>query len=219
MSEAKSQLEQKILQKAKAAAAEILKREQDQTKLSLDKVRAESEVVLAEAVEQAKNRADMIRKEYEASAHLEAKLLLLQKKDQIAGRVIEQAWEQLKVRLMREDYRDVVRTLIAEAVASLGLSEAVVTLGKNEKQVVGSGFAEIERVVGSKLGKTIKLKLASDTLNAMGGVRVADAEGHLLYDNAWDARLERMKTDLVLEISEILFSGHAATQRPVVAPK
>ncbi len=219
MSQAKSQLELKILQKAKATAAEILKKEQDQTKLALDKVRVESEAASAQAVEQAKNRADMIRKEFEASAQLEAKLLLLQKKDQIAGRVIEQAWEQLKVYLKRDDYRDVVRTLIAEAVASLGLSEAVVTLGHNEKQVVGEHLAEIERAVGSKLGKTVKLKLASDTLNSMGGVRVADAEGHLLYDNAWDARLERMKTDLVLEISEILFSGHAAAQRPVVAPK
>ena len=217
MSNQKSSLEQKILEKAKAAAADSLKKEQERCKALLDGVRSAGEAALAESLEQAKHRGQMIHKEYEASAQLEAKLLLLKKRDEIISRVIAQAWDQLKVRVKRDDYAEVAGRLIQEAIQALGLKDAVVTLGANEKQLLGSNLDGIAKTLSSRVGHTVKLALASETLNSLGGVKVTDAQCHLLYDNTWDARLERVRQELALEISEILFSKNEQKAEEVVA--
>ena len=205
MTDQKSSLEQKILDKSRASAAEIIKKEQERSKLLLQNVRAQGEASLAEALEHAKNRGQMIHKEYEASARLEAKLLLFKKKDEIISRVIQQAWEQLKVRVKRDDYAEVAGRLIQEGVQALGLKDALVILGTNEKQYLGSDLAGIAKSMSSKLGWSVKLALSGETLNSLGGVKVTDSKCHLLYDNTWDARLERIKQGIAVEIAQILF--------------
>ncbi len=202
--EQKSALEQKIIDKARAAAAGLLQKEQAQAAQVLESVKTEGAGALAEALSQAKQRGEMIQKEYVASAHLEAKLILLKKKDEIVERLLAAAWEQLKVRMKREDYKQVVRGLIAEGVKALGLKEARVTLGSSEKAAMSGSNADIPGV---------QLNVAPDPfLEGLGGVRVSDAQGHLMYDNSWEARLERLKPELILEISEILFSGSKGKQ-------
>lgn len=205
--EQKSALEQKILEKAKAAAADIVKKAQDQAKAVVDKSRGEGDAALSEALVQAKARGEMIDREYAASGQLEAKLLLLKKRDEIVAKVVAQAWDQLKVRVKRDDYREVATKLIQEGIAALGLKDAVVTLGDNEKQILGSNLSEVAKTVSSRLGNPVQLQLSTATLNSLGGVRVTDVKSHLLYDNTWDARLERIRPELAIEISEILFSA------------
>ncbi len=201
--EQKSALEQKIIDKARTAAAELLQKEQAQAVQLLESVKTEGAGALAEALAQAKQRGEMIQKEYVASAHLEAKLILLKKKDEIMERLLAAAWEQLKARMKREDYKQVVRGLIAEGVKSLGLKEAAVALGANEKSALGDRLTDIPGV---------QLRSAPQGVNGLGGVRVSDMQGHLMYDNSWEARLERLKPELILEISEILFSGSKGKQ-------
>ncbi len=213
MTQQKSGLEQKILQKSRSAAAEILKKEQQQSKFSLDGVRSEGDAVRSQALEQAKSRGEMIHREYEASGHLEAKLLLLKKRDEIVSRVIQQAWDQLKVRMKRDDYSQVAGKLIEEGIQALGLQDAVVTLGANEKQILGSDLASLAKTLSSRTGWPVKLAMSGETLNSLGGVKVADAKSHLLYDNSWDARLERMRQELAIEVSEILFNKALSEDR------
>ena len=217
--EQKSGLELKILAKAKATAAEILKKAQDQSKALWEARRAEGEAALSQALEQAKGKGEMIRREYEASGHLESKLLLLKKKDEIVAQAVSQAWEQLKVRVKRDDYRDTLTKLIQEAMVALGLKDAIVALGANEKQILGGNLSEVAKVLSSRLGNSVQLSLAPESLNSLGGVRVTDTKSHLLYDNTWDARLERIRPELAIEITEILFSAGEVKQAATLLHK
>jgi vacuolar-type H+-ATPase subunit E/Vma4 len=207
----KSALELKILEKAKSAAADIVRKEAESSKALLEEVRLRGQKVQSEAMAQAKGRAKMVHKEYEASAHLEAKLLLLKKKEEMISGVMAKALEGLKVRTRRDDYRDVAAKLIGEAVVSLGIVDVHVTLGKSERDVLGSDLSEIAKAISAKIGRKVQLTLLGEALNSLGGVRIADKGQHLIYDNSWDTRLERMKQDLGVEISDILYSTKRGT--------
>ncbi len=205
MTEQRTSLEEKILAKAREAAQTILTKERERTESVLAGVRAKGEADLEEALEHAKSRAVMIRKEYEASANLEAKLLALKTKDQILCRVVEEAKRLLEERTGKEDYREVVLRLIQEGLKVLGLDCAIVIVGAQEKRAVGRDWSSVVEAIGKKMGRPVELTLAKEELELPGGVKVMDENHHLLYDNSWNARVERIRPEIGVEVSEILF--------------
>lgn len=202
----KTGLEVKIRQKAQAAYDAALKKAALDAEHLVERMRDAAETDMERAVSAAEAMAEAYARENKANAELEAKLLLLKAKDGYIGKVFSQMWEKLSTLARRDDYLQIVRALIEEGAAQIKADVIKVAAGEAEKRILTEQVVgDVRGALKKSLGRDVTLVIGKETIPAPGGIILSNEAGTLEYDNSWRSRFGRLKEEMYLKVSEVIF--------------
>jgi V/A-type H+-transporting ATPase subunit E len=140
---------------------------------------------------------------YEASAKLQSKYKLLEAKEDMISEVMKSTREHLEGLIKKKAYSKTLETLLVDAVTSLEESDLEIVTPKGQASNIDLKAAEA--AAAKAIGKKIKLSIAKDNVRATGGLIVRNKDTTRWVDNTFEARLERLESQIRDTISSILF--------------
>ena len=194
---------------------QILSQAQEQATRTLDRARRVSERDMVYAREEAEeirsgHKAEVSplveaeKRKYIASAEMEARRKLLERKEQLVSRIFTEAEDRLEELRGTDTYVDIVSGLIEEGVASIG-GDAIVEYGKKDRDVfTPEAMSLMEDRVAKFLGKTLQVQFRHVGDNVSAGVVIRSKDGRIVVDNSFSGRLNRLRGELRGEVSEML---------------
>ncbi len=202
-------LSDEILRDAGAKAERIRKRAQREA----NKLLAEAQRAAAAAAEKilavARERADRAAGAILATVGQEARRDLLANQEAELDKLFEAARGRLGDRSWY-DYPAVAAGLAAQAIAAMGAAcgadHVVLELAAPDRAMATEAWlAEVRRRVAAAGGVDVVIEVSSNPAPIDGGVVVRSADGRLLYDNSFAARLRRMRPELRQELAAKVF--------------
>ena len=184
-------LEEAVMEEAQERARKMLSQAQDQADELRKRAEREVEAKRKSIVDRAQARAEALRNDAVAEGHLQAQNYKLKHRELLLDRVFDEARQRLSILVEREDYLDLVKTFIHEAVARLGEESAFrVRAGQRTNTLLDNATLQ---TLAEDLGVVLK---RGEPLSQREGVLVETVDGHRQYDNTLQARLERMREAL-----------------------
>ena len=101
------------------------------------------------------------------------------------------------------DYPAIITALITEAIDSLDGDAFVVAFCETDSAHLPD-CTTLQKCVSEKTGRPIRLSAATSPLVAAGGVRITAEGGRAIYDNTYNARLDRQRETLRIKVAETL---------------
>jgi len=167
-----------------------------------DQARAEAETDGARLIQDAEKATAQSLAQARASAGIEAQSLRLESREGLLDRVFDQAAERLEPALFAGDHRQIVEALLRDAVAHLGNVKSLQIVA----DPVSRGYLGAETL--AQLSEETGIKLTLGVGPDRGAGLVAQSpDGHLFYDNTFQARMKRMRSSLRASVYQILLGG------------
>jgi len=203
MYEGLSKLSTEILDDATRRGEEIRRSARERADSILESAREAAAAKRQAIVTQAQRDAERHRSQTISVARIEAKNLLLAKREELISRVIELARERLRSSLAAEQRKAALDKLLVEAANSLGGGNLTVHANEQDSGLLTSDFlANVEKRLAAS-GARSSLRLGSQA-DIDGGVIVDRDDGRIVCDNSFGARLEQQRWALRNEIWQIL---------------
>jgi V/A-type H+-transporting ATPase subunit E len=129
---------------------------------------------------------------------------ILTHKRNFMNEAFKKAEQQFELSTQQETYRNMLNTLIIEAIKAAGGGDLKIFLNESDaKRKIP--VKEMSKTVSSELGADVNIVISKKKIGVVGGVLVQTADGKTKIDNTLEAILERSRKDLEPKISEILF--------------
>ena len=198
-----------------ALKGRILKQAQEQAAEILDRAKRVSERDIAYAGEEAQELRDQQRSKIDPmadmegrktlmGAEMEARRILLEKKDELVARIFAQAESELEKMRGSETYMNMIARSVEEGVASVG-AEATVEFGEKDKDIfTPEAISSMESHIAKSLGVEPRLEFRYVGGDIASGVIVKSKNGRIIMDNSFSNRLKRLKEELRGEVAEML---------------
>ncbi len=158
---------------------------------------AQAQTEAQRITEQQQRQADALRRQIIGTAEMSARNKQLEVVEENLNASFSLATQKLDSSAKGEDYERVLKGLVLEAIDQVGGSEFVVS-GNSRDQELLKGIIE---ELGSE--KRIKVSLGKETIRSIGGAKVRSSDGYVMFDNTFEARLERMKPALRTQIAQL----------------
>ena len=180
----------KILNQTEIEILSSLKSSLDETQETLSKSQSKLEQEYDRIVNEGKKEADKVQKQIIGSSDLESRNKQLKMLDDSVQNVFYKAIEKIKTIKRDDKYSKLINTLLEEATETLGTKDVIVYTNSADK-----------KIVNSLLSKFPGKKLASETIECLGGIEIKSKDGSMSFNNTIDARLDRMKPLIRKEIA------------------
>ena len=180
----------KILSQTEIEILSSLKSSLDETQETLSKSQSKLEQEYDRIVNEGKKEADKVQKQIIGSSDLESRNKQLKMMDDSVQNVFDKAIEKIKTIKRDDKYSKLINTLLEEATETLGTKDVTVYTNSADK-----------KIVNSLLSKFPGKKLASETIECLGGIEIKSKDGSMSFNNTIDARLDRMKPLIRKEIA------------------
>jgi len=180
----------KILSQTETEILSSLKSSLDETQETLSKSQSKLEQEYDRIVNEGKKEADKVQKQIIGSSDLESRNKQLKMLDDSVQNVFDKAIEKIKTIKRDDKYSKLINTLLEEATETLGTKDVIVYTNSADK-----------KIVNSLLSKFPGKKLASETIECLGGIEIKSKDGSMSFNNTIDARLDRMKPLIRKEIA------------------
>ena len=180
----------KILNQTETEILSSLKSSLDETQETLSKSQSKLEQEYDRIVNEGKKEADKVQKQIIGSSDLESRNKQLKMLDESVQNVFYKAIEKIKTIKRDDKYSKLINTLLEEATETLGTKDVTVYTNSADK-----------KIVNSLLSKFPGKKLASETIECLGGIEIKSKDGSMSFNNTIDARLDRMKPLIRKEIA------------------
>ncbi len=180
----------KILNQTGIEILSSLKSSLDETQETLSKSQSKLEQEYDRIVNEGKKEADKVQKQIIGSSDLESRNKQLKMLDDSVQNVFDKAIEKIKTIKRDDKYSKLINTLLEEATETLGTKDVIVYTNSADK-----------KIVNSLLSKFPGKKLASETIECLGGIEIKSKDGSMSFNNTIDARLDRMKPLIRKEIA------------------
>ena len=192
-----------VLQEAQSRAEQIVAA----AKVQAAQIRQEAEKQAAEErgriLAQAQQEAERIRREATAAAELQARMLRLERREKLLDRVFAAVRQQLPLVPQRQDYGEIVRALVLEAVKHIDSEVAEIQADpQTQPFLTADVLAALSRAGG------VQLQLGPALTEGVG-VIAQTPDGHRRYDNTLQARLSRRQDALRTAVYHILMGEPA----------
>ena len=181
---------EKILNQTEIEIFSSLKSSLDETQETLSKSQSKLEQEYDRIVNEGKKEADKVQKQIIGSSDLESRNKQLKMLDDSVQNVFYKAIEKIKTIKRDDKYSKLINTLLEEATETLGTKDVTVYTNSADK-----------KIVNSLLSKFPGKKLASETIECLGGIEIKSKDGSMSFNNTIDARLDRMKPLIRKEIA------------------
>ena len=175
---------------------------------SLAEGKVDSEKIIAQRLEQVsievqriseqqQRQADALRRQIIGTAEMSARNKSLEIVEDNLNSAFAQASKRLESSATGASYEKVLKGLVSEAVEQVEGSEFTIQ-GNMKDQVALKKIAD-------QLSKDKKIKIAvdSEAIKTIGGVKVRSSDGYVMFDNTFEARLERLKPSLRKQVAQL----------------
>lgn len=194
-------LSDEILKDAATKAERIRKRAEREAKKLVTAAVQEAEADREKVLAAASRRAERAARGILATIEQEARRGLLAAREAELDKLFQAALRRLADR-KGYDYPAAVAGLAAEAIRVMGAESVVLELAEaDQAMATPEWLAEVRRRVGGD----VSLAVAERPAPIDGGVVVRSADGRLLYDNSFAARLRRLRPELRRELAVLVF--------------
>jgi vacuolar-type H+-ATPase subunit E/Vma4 len=177
----------------------ILNHAQSEARSIIARAQADAAAESKKLIQEAEKKANQLLVEVQATARLEAQASKLEKREAILDKVFELAAQKLNTIHQVDDYKQAVYELIEDAVVRLEDVETLVV----DADVATLGFIDQDELTKLGQNNNCRLILGSEITEGTG-VIVHSPDGHLVYDNTFQARLARLKPTLRSPVFQIL---------------
>jgi len=178
-----------IIRDAEKKAEEILK-----------DAKTEAEKRHIRLLAETKEKNEIQQKKTRSLTAIEIRNRRLQVKEEYINEVFDKALTRLKQFAESESYPSYLLTFIEEAANRIESDKLIVYVNSKDREWLANG--KLDELSG-KMG--IKLTLANETENSLGGCIVKTLDGKLSHDNTFENRLHVLKPILRIDIAKILF--------------
>lgn len=107
----------------------------------------------------------------------------------------------------RSLYEESLERLVIEAAARLKGTQFQVLTNSKDKRLVKEKLRELEKKISKMKGVATSLQVSEETLNIMGGVMLQTADKKQVFNNTFEARLTKLKEEMVSQVFSSLFEG------------
>lgn len=189
-----------ILEDIKKDSEIIIRDAEKKAEEILSDAKAEAEKRHVRLLAEAKEKSEIEQKKTQSLTVMEIRNRRLQVKEEYINAVFDKALARLKQFVESESYPSYLLTFIEEAVKKIESDRLIVYVNSKDQEWLTNG--KLDELSG-KLG--VKLTLANETANCLGGCIVKTPDENLSHDNTFEKRLEALKPILRIGIAKILF--------------
>jgi vacuolar-type H+-ATPase subunit E/Vma4 len=205
LSEGIKLIKEGIRQKALTQVQQILSNAEKEAKTVIEKAKSE---VKEEAGRRAKVEKVIIRRKIVGSAELEGRKAILKARDEVMSKVFKAVEAKLRdlARKRSSDYEKVLFNLIKEGVTKIGERRLIIAANERDMEYLKGELKAFQRRLSKELGYDVRLEVANDPYDCMGGVVVFNADKTKVFYNTLEGRLLKLWDALKLEVNKILFT-------------
>jgi len=203
LSEQVEKIEEIIINEAKEKAENIIAKAKEKAKKVLDEAKREAEKEAEEIINKRKTEAEAEARRILSEAKLEARLKILNAKEQLISEAFDEAIKNLKEFSQSTQYKNALEDLIKDAAIIMGGGDLEVLLPENTN--VDLDLSKIAKEVGNQTGVKTSLSISKERIRSIGGVIVRSKDRLLTVDNTFEARLERLREQLRVNVANLLF--------------
>jgi len=199
---------------AKLIIEEINREAEQKVKYILSEAEKQAEEIKAEAEKRARVKAEWILRKAQTQAEIEkqriianAKLEIRKRRLALQEKLINEVFKSLKERLAtlpKEEYFEIIKNLLLQAVRELGEDKVRVSSNERTLQLIAERINEIKAFLKEKVDREVSIELG-DKIETIGGVLVENANRTVRVDNTFEARIERLESELRSRIAKVLF--------------
>jgi V/A-type H+/Na+-transporting ATPase subunit E len=199
LSEPFEKLQNRILSDARVKAEDQIREAEEKAAKTVESAKEqagrEADAVLAKA----RLDAEALRRSVLSSKIRANRLRLLEEKNRIVRSVVSAAEEKLSSIALDPAFMETLKKMVEEAVEAIGTDTAVVRVGFDG--VKNKDFSSMSPV----LPRGAKLVVEEAAIDELGGVVASDAKGKIVYNNSFQARMDRLDSQLLALISSTVF--------------
>ena len=151
----------------------------------------------------ARERGERIAASILATVEAEAQRDLLAAREGEFDRLFDAARQRLADK-GSYDYPAVLAALAAQAIGAMAADEVIIELCEQDRALATAAWLDEVR---RRVGRPVTIDVSANHAPIAGGLIVRSADGRLLYDNSFAARLERLKPELRRELAGRLFAS------------
>ena len=195
-------LADEILADANRKAERARQRGEREAKKILGKARTQAAEAAAKILVTAQGRADRMSLALMATFETEAQRDLLDAREAELDKLFDAARARLADKAAY-GYPGVLAALAAQAIEAMGVDRVVVELAEADRHIADVAWLGQVR---SRVGRDVTIDVSDAAAPIAGGLIVRSADGRLLYDNSFAARIERLRPELRRELATKLFA-------------
>jgi len=191
-------LSRAILREADIDAGQIQEEAKARAEAIRRRAEEEAEKERKEILDHARQDAERLRGQATASAQLKARSLQLEHREKLLDRVFEAARQKLPEIQKSSDYQMLTARLLREALVQLKAEKASIQADAATRKILEDGAL-------NEVAKELNADLSMGDVLAEGtGVIVDASNGHLHFDNTLETRLKRLQSTLRSSVYHIL---------------
>ncbi len=157
----------------------------------------QAQVEVQRIAEQQQRQADALRRQIIGSAEMSARNKSLEVVEENLNLAFSQASQKLEASTHGADYMRVLKGLVSEAIDQVAGKEFLVAGNLQDQELLKRVAEELA------VEKNVRLTLDSKTIKSIGGAKVRSSDGYVMFDNTFEARLERLKPVLRAQIAQL----------------
>jgi V/A-type H+-transporting ATPase subunit E len=206
MSAGAEKIVESILSESHAQADEIIKEAEKQASEIIERGNIKSQEKKQEILENAHKEADIRFNQIISDAKLNSKRKILEAREDLMSKTFHAAEESLKKMASSDsdDYLNSLKKLTKEASLEIGGGSLEIFLKAEDVSKIENALDSIAEEVSKETNITTNLKLGK-TVKTIGGVIVKTENGNIEVNNTIEARMERYRSLLRLEVAKVLF--------------
>jgi len=199
-----SRFTEDILTAANEKARTIIKEAESEAQQALDLAKTRSGREAEEILNSARAEADAEKRRQISEIRQRLKLQEQLEKSKIVTEVLDQSKKRV-MDLVKDEKRYIpyLTALVANSIREIGLENVIVHLNSHDLTRVNA--AELEREIKKLIGKSVKIELSGEPIQALGGIIVSSTDGKTRIVNTLDQRFEALEPRLLIEAGKILF--------------
>ena len=206
MSAGAEKIVESILSESHGKADDIIKEAEKQANEIIERGNIKAHEKQQKILENAHKEADIRFNQIISDAKLNSKRKILEAREELMEKTFHEAEEELKRMASSDsdDYINSLKKLTKEASLEIDGGPLEIFLKMEDVPKIESALNSIAEEVSEETGNKTTLKLG-ETINTIGGVSVKTENGNIEVNNTIEARMERFRSLLRLEVAKVLF--------------
>ena len=202
-------LADEILEDARRKAERNHERAGREARKILDAALADADRLTAGVLDAARRRAERLTKAAGATVGQEVRRDLLAAQENELAKLFDQALERLE-RRKGYDYPATLAALAAEAIRAMDTGHVVLGFAEGVRLLATDEWlADVRR----RASRDVAIDVSEEPEPIRGGVVVRSADGRLLVDNSFAARLARLRPELRRQVAALVYPDAADEAR------
>jgi V/A-type H+-transporting ATPase subunit E len=188
---------------------EVLEDAKNQASKLIDEAQTKAEQTKSKEIERVFLNARELEMQELESVRLQTKQKMMKAKFQLVETATAKSLDKLTELATEGDssYRNSLQRFVVEATGAIAEEEFELIVHPRDLAFVKQRIKQMENEVSEIKRTSVALRISNEPLQSIGGIVVRNRNGEQIFNNTLEARLAKVRQDMLANISEILFSG------------